>query len=507
MSETGKEAIFKPAMVLMSGRALGMVAAFAIPMVLARIFTQSEFGAYKQLFLIFTTLFVAAQMGMAESLYYFLPQEKRRRGRYIFNALLMLSLLGGAIFGILWWQQERVASLLNNEALVDYIPYVGLYLWLMLMAVVLEIVMTVRKQHLGASCTYAASDLARAVLYLAPALVFGSLQWLLIGAIAFAATRFLAALIYLVKDFRGMLRPSGKLMKRHLGYALPFGLAALLEIVQANFHLYAVSWYFDAATFAIYAVGCLQIPVVDFLMTSTANVMMVQMGEKARAGKQREVRELWLDATRKLALILLPVVGGMLVVAHELIVLLFTDTYAGSVPVFMIWTVTMMFTALLTDGVLRVHAQTRFLILQNFIRLVVIAAGIHFFLNAFGLLGAVLITLVATLITKVIALARVKHVIGASFAELLPWGALGRIVLMAAAAALPALLVKAFLDLPMLGTFLLSGFLYVLSYFLMLLAWGPMDGEEKAELLRLTRLPLGQANRTWRQLKPGTPID
>ena len=62
-------------MVLVGGRAVGFVAAFAIPVVLARVFTTSEFGTYKQLFLLFSTLFGIAQLGMAESLYYFLPRN------------------------------------------------------------------------------------------------------------------------------------------------------------------------------------------------------------------------------------------------------------------------------------------------------------------------------------------------------------------------------------------------------------------------------------------------
>ena len=49
--------------------------------------------------------------------------------------------------------------------------------------------------------------------------------------------------------------------------------------VQANLHHYVVASRFDPATFAIYAVGCLQIPLVDVMTTSSANVMMVKMAE------------------------------------------------------------------------------------------------------------------------------------------------------------------------------------------------------------------------------------
>lgn len=65
---TASASIFRPAIILMSGRTLAFVASFAMPIVLVRLFSQSEFGTYKQLFLIYTTLYAVAQCGLAESL-------------------------------------------------------------------------------------------------------------------------------------------------------------------------------------------------------------------------------------------------------------------------------------------------------------------------------------------------------------------------------------------------------------------------------------------------------
>ena len=81
----------KPAAVLMSGRMIGIAVAFAIPVALARLFDQSEFGTYKQLFLVNATLYGIMQCGMAESLFYFVPSDPRRAGRYAMNALVVLA--------------------------------------------------------------------------------------------------------------------------------------------------------------------------------------------------------------------------------------------------------------------------------------------------------------------------------------------------------------------------------------------------------------------------------
>jgi O-antigen/teichoic acid export membrane protein len=492
------EAIFGPALVLMSGRALGFVAAFVVPLVLARLFDQHEFGTYKQLFLIYGTLFAIAQVGMAESLYYFLPSETAQKGRYVVNVLLVLGGLGIGALWLLQAQQERIAALLNNPALTPYLPLTGLFLLLMLVSLVLEIVMTADKKHLGASVAYALTDLCKAALMLLPVLLFGDLFWLLLGAVAFALARLVVTLVYLDRAFGKGLRFDRGLLKKHLGYALPFGLAGLIEIVQMNFHLYVVSWYFDAATFAVYAVGCLQLPITDFLMTSTSNVMMVQMREKLRAGNTAAVRAIWLDAVRKLALILFPLVGVLLVLAHELIVFLFTDAYAGSVPVFIIWTGSMLMTVLLTDSVLRVYAQNRFLILQNCIRLALVAALIHTFITRLGLPGAVLVTAVANGVVKVLALHKVKRLLEVDLTHLLPWKALTALLATAALAALPVELIKATLSLAPFLQLALCGTVYVISYYFLLLWFGPLHDDEKQELVRWTQLPVTRLCRAWR---------
>jgi O-antigen/teichoic acid export membrane protein len=138
-----------------------------------------------------------------------------------------------------------------------------------------------------------------------------------------------------------------------------------VEILQSNVHQYAVSHYFDAATFAIYSVGCLQIPLVDFVANSVCNVMMVRMAEEMRDGHAQAAMAVWRETTRRLALVFAPVVGLLLVSAHPIITLLFTERYAASVPVFMVSSLAVLLATLQVDGVLRVYAQTRLLVALN----------------------------------------------------------------------------------------------------------------------------------------------
>jgi len=454
----------KPTAILMSGRLVGVVLAFGIPIVLARVLDQASFGTYKQLFLIYATLYGIAQIGMAESLFYFLPSDPARAGRYALNSLLVLAAAGTACGAALWAVRERLAVWFGNPDLAAGLPWIGLYLGMMLASTLLEISQISRKRFAGAAFTYAASDLARTALCLLPALVWRSLEGVLIGGAAFAALRLLTTGLVLRGEFGADLRPDRGLLRAQLAYAMPFELAVLLEILQQNLHQYAVSLRFDPATFAVYSVGCLQVPLVDLLAGTSCNVMMVRMGEDLQAGRREDAGEAWRDTVRKLALLFLPLVGVLLVNARDLIVFLFTARYAGSVPIFMVWTTSFLLMTLPVDGVLRVHADTRFLFLIGATKLAIIGALVSWFLGRFGLLGGVLVSLLALVVGKTLALLRVKRHLGVPLTGLLPWSTLAAAFASALAAAVPALLVKEALAVPPAVSMILGGLVYLAAY-------------------------------------------
>src|SRR5438105_168478 len=284
------------------------------------------------------------------------------------------------------------------------------------------------------------------------------------------------------QEFEGSIRPNLEFLKLQFIYAAPFTLYVLVHAVQDTLHQYAVSYHFDAATFAIYSVGCLQVPLVDLIATSTVNVMMVRMAEEIREGHGNAVVAMWHDTTRKLALVFFPLVGVMLVTARDLIVLLFTEAYVASIPIFMVWSSAIALAAIPMDGLLRVYAQTRFLLLLNVVRLLVIVALIHWFLSALQLVGAVLVTVLALAIGKGLGLLRMRHFWQVGLADLLPWRDLlgiGAVALLAGLAAVP---VSSSLDVEALPRLVTVGLIYTASYLGMAFGFGLVRESARALL-------------------------
>ena len=183
------ESVFKPALLLMSGRTVAFAATFFIPLVLARVFDPAQFGTYKQLFLIWSTVYSIAQLGMASSLYYFLPRQPRMAGGYVANCLLFLAATGLGCLGLLVIAAPKLSHWLSNRDCPQYLPWIGLYIGLTMFAMALEIVLISRGRYLWASASYAISDLVRAAAFILPALLFRQLEWILKAAVLLAGIR------------------------------------------------------------------------------------------------------------------------------------------------------------------------------------------------------------------------------------------------------------------------------------------------------------------------------
>ena len=179
----------------------------------------------------------------------------------------------------------------------------------------------------------------------------------------------------------------------------------------------------------------------------------------------------------------------LVISAREIILVLFTARYAAAIPIFMLWAAVVLLAVFPTDGVLRVYAQTRFILFLNIVRLGVIAGMIGWFLSAFGIKGAVLITLLATVVSKSLAMVRATSLMKVSAARILPWGSLAAMGVASAAAALPAWMVKTQVHLHPLPLLMLMGTVFAISYAGLVLGFGLLSEGERLAVTGWLRRP------------------
>jgi hypothetical protein len=150
----------------------------------------------------------------------------------------------------------------------------------------------------------------------------------------------------------------------------------------------------------------------------------------------------------------------------------------------MVWSLSILFVAFQTDGVLRTFAQNRWLFIVNLTRLVMVVAMMGWFISSFYLMGAVLVTLSGILLAKAMALVRIKTLLRASLAQLLPWKSLGSILMISMVSAIPSIIVNARLNVAPVILLPISGMAYMGTYTVLVLVFGLLTEGEKAFMKR-----------------------
>ncbi len=422
---------------LVAGRAASAAAGLLVPIVLARLLVPDQYGSFKQLFLVATTGAGLVQLGMYQSLYYFLPREPEAGRAYLVHATAYLAAAGLAVGTVLWAAGGPIAALMHNPALRPAVLPMALYAAFWTASVPLEHGLIASGRIGRGGLAYVVSESVRVGVQVGAALAFRSVVAILWASAAFAFLRTAVTWAIALSSLRGPLWEGGRL-RSQWSYCLPFGAAALLMIPQQSLHQYVVSAWATPAEFALYAIGCLQLPVVELLYTPISDLMILRIGAADRGGDASAARTSFREAVGNLAWVFWPLAAEMWAVAPAAIPWVFTARYAAAVPIFRVSILSLVIAAFPVDGVLRARARKRFFFWAQVGKLaltgVLVTAGLHLF----GLRGAVGGQVGAQAIVAAAMLWESARALGTSGAELLPWRRLAAHALPAALAGVAA---------------------------------------------------------------------
>ena len=424
---------------VLAAKSLSFALAFALPLLLARRLAVEEFGLYKQIFLLVDTAVAVLPLGFYLSAFYYLPREPGRRKQIVFNILLFHLAVGGAACAVLFAWPGLAASLLNAPELARLAPLAGLTIMLWIVSYFLETVAVAEQELRLAVVFIVGSRLTRSGLMFAAAVFAPDVESLLWAALAQGALQTVVLVVYLRSRFGAFWRGfEWPVLRAQLAYALPLGFAAIILTMFASLDNYFVSHQYGSARYAVYAVGCLTIPLVPLLSEAVGQVTLPRVSYLQKHGDARAIIALVARVVRKLALAFLPLYALLLVVGREFIVLLYTELYAESVPVFRV-NLTLIPLAILAsacDPVVRAFAEQRFWVLRmRLVMLALMTGAILLGLKTFGMLGAITAAVAVNFVERLLTARRCARVLGATRDD---WPLVGDVWKIAAAAAAAA---------------------------------------------------------------------
>jgi O-antigen/teichoic acid export membrane protein len=274
-------------------------------------------------------------------------------------------------------------------------------------------------------------------------------------------------------------------MKVQFRYSLPFGLANIVNTTQFYLHQFVISSFFSPAMFAIYAVGTFQLPLVRIWYSSVADVILVRMTELRADGNVAEVIKVWLSSVRKLALIFLPALVLMAVVSRDFIITVFTSQYADSLSIFLVSLAQYITYIINCHSVLRAFDETKYILHNNTVMLIVTIALLFPLVYFQGVIGAVIATVLASYISNIFMLKKISRILHVKMNNLFPWRDLQRIGMLSIGSGLLAWL-TAFAFSSKLARLLVAGAVFCIVY--LVGAWkisGFLLDEERVAFCRI----------------------
>ncbi len=417
------------------------VAGFALntmlPLLVVRYLTQENVGVYRQAFLVASNAVLVLPLGFSMSAYYFLNRDPAKHPAAVFNILVFNFLMGAAAFLVLFLFPQALGSTFNSPELARLAPLIGVVIWLWIFSGFLETAaLSLQEARLGA-VFIVLSQLIKTALMIAAGVGFRTVDSLIYAAILLFALQSLVLVLYLHRRFpRFWASFDPGFFRRQMAYSLPYGLSVLLYVGQTDIHNYFVSHSFTAAEFAIYSVGCFQLPLIAMLYESVGAVMIPRMSRMQDEGKKREILEMSVRATQKLSFVYLPLFCYLMIVASEFITTLFTSAYAASAPIFRVNLVVLPLFSLVVDPVTRAFPQAGRFLLKVRIGICVALLGVFWFgIGRLGLLDMISVVVAAILFEKLACLWISARMLEARAKDLALFKVTGKIALAAAGAA------------------------------------------------------------------------
>src|SRR5260370_12662819 len=115
---------------LLMARTVSFVFSLALPLFLVRHLSQTEFGLYKQAFLVVNRVVTIAPLGFGLSALYFLPREPDKQRSTVLHILLFNVVVSGLVCLALMVRPSLLQLIIGGPQLVSYAPALGLLILL-----------------------------------------------------------------------------------------------------------------------------------------------------------------------------------------------------------------------------------------------------------------------------------------------------------------------------------------------------------------------------------------
>jgi len=397
---------------LFAAKVIGFGIRILLPIFLVRTMTKADIGAYNQFFLVEILLRTMFQMGVNQSQYFFVPRDPANAGGYFANSLLLNIVLFGAGYSAISLFIEPTSEWLGLPILRLYFREIVIYGILLMLNVTSMTYLTASKHFKHAALFEIIMQVLASIATLAAAYFTRDLHTILTWLVVSRGISLIIIVLYIHFKLRGFRSERYFFdIRKQVRYGIALGFGGMLWTLMMRMHELSVSKFYDIETYAVYAQGLKQIPILQFYTQSIAVVALVQFAHLVQKDDWAGVQAFWNKILANVYGIGIPVTLFFLLIAHPLVVLMYTKDYAAAVPIFRINALGMMYVILNPALVLRALDRNDVTVKVNLLITLLLPVLLYFGMSSFGLIGVITAHAMMLLAGRILALVYLNRLV------------------------------------------------------------------------------------------------
>lgn len=308
--------------------------------ILCRYLDISEYGLYKQIMYIYSTLLIVFTLGIPRAYSFFLPINPIEEGLSIIRRIsLILFILGGIMSISLFLCSDSIAELLNNKNISYTLKLFSIVPICMIPTMGIENILVVyRYSYVNAIYIF----ISKFILFFSvilPVIFFK--QTCNVAILGFVIASIITGCIaYFIKElpFKRIEQKKNLTvsLNKILQFSIPLFVAGIFGILLQTADQFYISRYFGTDTFAIYSNGAMELPFVGTIVGATATVLLPFFSKELHKESSLQILNVWNNTLTKSAKLIYPLLIYCWIFAPEIMEFLYGKLYIESASYFRI---------------------------------------------------------------------------------------------------------------------------------------------------------------------------
>ena len=318
--------------ILAVSKLLNYAVQFLTPILLVRILDREAYGQYKEFFVYTALISSFINFSIKYNLLYFVAKNPKGEKNYIYHTILLLLFTSIIGLAVVYLAKGYFLEITTYNFVIPLIIYLFFFLNLDFID---SYWLAIKKSKYVFYYSFIRAAV-RVIVVVITAYITKDVLIIIYLLIFLELIKFIYTFIYLLIKKLLVFKIQWELLKEQLIYIVPLGVASILLEISTDISKVIISSSLGAGALALYAVASQNLPIVNVVRSSVADVIFPDMAQNISADPLESLK-LWSKSNIIYLFLMSPLFFILFLYADVFIKVLFTSNYLAAVPIFQIY--------------------------------------------------------------------------------------------------------------------------------------------------------------------------